>query len=93
MIGSNTKQFAAAALLLLQDERKLNVDDRLSKYFPAIPHANEVALRQLLTMSSGYADYVEVPGLLTIVARPAHSPADPVALVKGQPLDFAPGTK
>ncbi|MBV9104243.1 MAG: beta-lactamase family protein [Candidatus Eremiobacteraeota bacterium] len=93
LIGSNTKQFAAAAILMLQDQGKLRVDDRLSKYFPAIPHAHEVTLRQLLTMCSGIADYVEVPQLLKIVRRPARSPAQAVALVKDLPLDFRPGTR
>ncbi|HEY6326262.1 MAG TPA: serine hydrolase domain-containing protein [Candidatus Cybelea sp.] len=92
MIGSNTKQFAAAAILRLQDDGKLSVDDRLSKYFPAMPHSGEVTLRQLLTMSGGYADYVEAPRLLEIVRRPG-SPAQAVALVKNLPLDFPPGTR
>jgi CubicO group peptidase (beta-lactamase class C family) len=91
-IGSNTKQFTAAAILRLQDEGKLNVDDRLSKYLPSLPHANEVTLRQLLTMSSGYADYVEVPHLLEVVRVPG-SPEKAVELVKAMPLDFPPGTR
>jgi CubicO group peptidase (beta-lactamase class C family) len=93
MIGSNTKQFAAASILLLQDEGKLNVNDRLSKYFPGIPHAGEVTLRELLTMSSGYADYVEAPTFLHSMRRPALSPKEAVDLVKSLPLDFPPGTR
>ncbi len=46
-IGSNTKQFTAASILMLQDEGKLAVDDRLAKYLPEIPHAREVRLRNL----------------------------------------------
>lgn len=93
MIGSNTKQFAAASILLLQDEGKLNVDDRVSKYFPAMPHANEVTLRELLTMSSGYADYVEAPTFLKAMRRPAQSPKQAVDLVRSLPLDFTPGSR
>ncbi len=92
-IGSNTKQFAAASILLLQDEGKLNVDDRLSKYLPGVPHANEVTLRQMLTMSSGIADYVEAPTFFSAMHRPAQSPMDAVNLVKSLPLDFPPGTR
>ncbi len=93
MIGSNTKQFTAASILRLQDEGKLSVDDRLSKYLPAIPHANEVTLRQLLTMSSGYADYVETATFKNAVRSAAQSPAQAVALVKSLPLDFLPGSR
>ncbi|MBV8343751.1 MAG: beta-lactamase family protein [Candidatus Eremiobacteraeota bacterium] len=93
MIGSNTKQFAAASILLLQDEGKLNVNDRLSKYFPEIPHSSEVTLRELLTMSSGYADYVEAPTFLHAMRQPALSPKAAVDLVKSLPLDFPPGTR
>ncbi|MBV8372451.1 MAG: beta-lactamase family protein [Candidatus Eremiobacteraeota bacterium] len=93
MIGSNTKQFAAASILLLQDEGKLNVDDRLSKYFPDIPHSSEVTLRELLTMSSGYADYVEAPTFLQAMRQPALSPNEAVDLVRSLPLDFAPGSR
>jgi D-alanyl-D-alanine carboxypeptidase len=93
MIGSNTKQFAAASILLLQDEGRLNVNDRLSKYFPGIPHADEVTLRELLTMSSGYADYVEAPTFLHSMRRTALSPKEAVDLVKSLPLDFPPGTR
>jgi D-alanyl-D-alanine carboxypeptidase len=92
-IGSNTKQFAAASVLLLQDEGKLNVSDRLSKYLPDIPHSSEVTLRELLTMSSGYADFVEAPTFLRAVRSPATSPQSGVDLVKSLPLDFPPGTK
>ena len=92
-IGSNTKQFVAAAILMLQEQGKLHVDDRVSKYFPTIPHADEVTLRQLLTMSSGYADYPEVPNFLSVGSRPSRSPADAVALVRDLPLDFPPATR
>jgi len=92
-IGSNTKQFVAASILVLQDEGKLNVSDRLSKYFPGIPHSSDVTLRELLTMSSGYADYVEAPTFLKAMRQPAASPESAVDLVKSLPLDFQPGTK
>src|SRR5579872_2190494 len=44
-IGSVTKQFTAAAILQLQEQGKLAIDDKLSKYEPAFPHANEITLR------------------------------------------------
>lgn len=93
MVGSNQKQFTAAAILRLQEEGKLDVDDRLSKYLPQIPHSKDVTLRQLLTMSSGYADYIETPAFQNAMRHHAGSPARAVALVKVLPLDFRPGTR
>lgn len=90
-IGSNTKQFTAAAILMLQDEGKLNVDDRLSKYLPEIPHANEVTLRNLLTHSAGYAEYTEIGTFDEIGNRPT-TIAAMVNTVDHRPLAFKPGT-
>jgi D-alanyl-D-alanine carboxypeptidase len=56
-IGSISKQFTAAAMLLLQEEGKLSLDDRVSKYLPNLTRANEVSIRQLLSHTSGYQDY------------------------------------
>jgi CubicO group peptidase (beta-lactamase class C family) len=55
-IGSTTKQFTAAAILLLQQEKKLSIDDKLSKYVPEYVHGSEVTLRQMLNMISGISD-------------------------------------
>ena len=54
-IGSVTKQFTAAAMLLLQEEGRLSIDDRLSRFVPEIAVANQVTLRQMLTHVSGLA--------------------------------------
>ncbi len=90
-IGSNTKQFTATAILMLQDEGKLNVDDRLSKYLPNIPHANQVTLRNLLTHSGGYAEYTEIGTFDEIGNRPT-TLQDLVNSVDHRPLAFTPGT-
>jgi CubicO group peptidase (beta-lactamase class C family) len=90
-IGSNTKQFTATAILMLQDQGKLNVDDLLSKYLPEIPHANEVTLRNLLTHSGGYAEYTEIGTFDEIGNRPT-TLAAMVNTVDHRPLAFTPGT-
>jgi CubicO group peptidase (beta-lactamase class C family) len=90
-IGSNTKQFTAAAILILQDEGKLNVEDRLSKYLPDIPHASQVTLRNLLTHSGGYAEYTEIGSFDEIGNRPT-TLAALVNTVDHRPLAFTPGT-
>ncbi|MDB5092157.1 MAG: beta-lactamase family protein, partial [Candidatus Eremiobacteraeota bacterium] len=91
-IGSNTKQFTAASILLLQDDGKLNVDDRLAKYLPEIPHANEVTLRNLLMHTGGYAEFTEIETFDELGSRPA-TPAQVVAPVVKLPLGFKPGSK
>jgi D-alanyl-D-alanine carboxypeptidase len=57
MIGSITKQFTAASVMLLAEAGKLSVDDSLSKYFPDFPRGGEITLRQMLTHTSGLGDY------------------------------------
>src|SRR5256714_15261222 len=91
-IGSISKQFTAAAILLLQEEGKLSLDDKVAKYVPSLTRANEVTIRQLLSHTSGYQDYwpqdYVMPGML-----------DPTTAQKimdtwaKKPLDFDPGTK
>ena len=52
-VGSISKQFTTAALLLLQEQHRLSLDDKVSKYFPELTRANEVTIRQLLSHTSG----------------------------------------
>ena len=91
-IGSISKQFTATAVLLLEQEGKLRLDDPVGKYFPDLTEAKEVTIRNLLTHTSGYQDYA--PQDYTIPAWKV--PVDPMKLVRvyaEKPLDFQPGTK
>lgn len=94
-IGSNTKQFTAAAIVLLSEQAKLRLDDRLSKFFPDFPRGNEVTLRHLLTHSSGIHP-VMIPGGLPTPEQRARlrTAADLVPIIQGQAnlYDFDPGT-
>jgi CubicO group peptidase (beta-lactamase class C family) len=56
-IGSCTKQFTAIAILQLQEQGKLSVSDKLSKYFPKIPKSDSITIDMLLTHRSGVHDY------------------------------------
>jgi len=56
-IGSNSKQITATALLLLSDEGKISLDDRVARFFPDLTRAQEVTIRELLSHTSGYEDY------------------------------------
>ncbi len=57
-IASITKQFTAAAILLLAEDGKLSVGDPLSRFLPDFPRASEVTLKQLLSHTSGLGDYI-----------------------------------
>lgn len=56
-IASLTKQFTAAAVLQLYEEKKLDINDKLSKYFPDYAHGEEITVKQLLCQRSGIPDY------------------------------------
>ena len=98
-IGSVTKQFTAAAILLLVQDGKLGLDDSLAKYVPEYVNASKVTLRQLLTMTSGVPAndnpvYAQVIPQLTLNSTQAQISAVTIAALNANPtLDFAPGTK
>ncbi len=88
---SVTKQFTAAAILMLVDEGKLSLDDRISRYLPDTPQAwSEITLRHLLTHTSGIRDYTDVPGWFDTV-RLDRSPEELIKPTKTFPLQFRPG--
>ena len=91
-IGSISKQFTAAALLLLQEEGKLRIDDPVGKYVPGLSRGNEVTIRQILSHTSGYQDFWPQDYLMEPMRKdaPAQSIMDRWAK---QPLDFEPGTR
>jgi CubicO group peptidase (beta-lactamase class C family) len=92
-IGSLTKQFTAAAVLLLAEQGKLNVDDKLSLYLPDFPRSNEVTLRDLLDHTSGIHNFTDSP-VIDKISTSGVTVKDLVADIADQsPLyDFEPGT-
>ena len=87
-IASNSKQFTATAIMLLQEEGKLRLDDRLSRYLPEFRYGAQITLRELLTHTSGVPDYVDLNDL------PHRATAKQfVDLVRDAPLDFPPGAR
>ncbi len=91
-IGSISKQFTAAAILLLQEQGKLHLDDAVGKYVPALTRGNEVTIRQILSHTSGYQDYWPEDYLMTPMMKPATAQQILDTWAK-KPLDFDPGTK
>jgi CubicO group peptidase (beta-lactamase class C family) len=91
-IGSISKQFTAAALLLLQEQGKLSLDDKVAKFIPDLTRANEVTIRQLLSHTSGYQDYWPQDYVMPMMLQPVTS-AKILDMWARKPLDFEPGTK
>lgn len=90
-VGSISKQFTAAALLLEQERGKLSLDDTVAKYFPELTRANEVTIRELLSHTSGYEDYAPQDYLIPEWTHPI-TPQDILNRWAKKPLNFDPGT-
>lgn len=91
-IASISKQFTAAALLLLAEDGKLSLDDPVSKYLPDLTRANEVKLRQLLSHTSGYRDFWPQDFAFVDMEQPT-TPGHILDKWAKVPLDFDPGTR
>lgn len=91
-IASNTKQFTAAAVMLLEDRAKLSVEDPVGKYLSGLPTAwAGIPLKNLLTHTSGIPDWENRPEVRQVRNRPL-TPDKMLAFVSAKPLDFAPDT-
>jgi D-alanyl-D-alanine carboxypeptidase len=92
-VGSLTKQIFAAMVLQLVAERRLQLDDRVVTILPKFPHGSEISVRQLLDQTSGLADACATVGVLRYARRRNVPPEDMIALIRGMPLRFTPGSK
>jgi D-alanyl-D-alanine carboxypeptidase len=90
-IGSIGKQFVAAAVLMLAEEQKLSLDDKVERWVPSVTRAGEVTVRQLLSMTAGYQDYWPQDYMPPAMLAPASS--EQILKWAQKPLDFDPGTK
>jgi CubicO group peptidase (beta-lactamase class C family) len=91
-IGSVSKQFTAAALLLLQEQGKISLDDKVAKYFPDLTRAREVTIRELLSHTSGYEDYAPQDYIIPAWTHPI-TPREILDQWAKKPLNFDPGTR
>src|SRR5690606_11337366 len=88
--GSVGKQFTAAGILLLAEDGKLSLDDRLAKHFPGGPASwHRITIRQLLTHTSGLKDY----GSDEIDFRRDYTEDEYLEIMQKLPLEFEPGTQ
>ena len=92
-IGSVTKQFTAASILLLEERGKLKLNDPVKKYFAGAPAAwDGVTLKHLLSHTSGIPNFTSFPEYPKLKQFQT-SATELVGLFKDKPLDFAPGEK
>jgi CubicO group peptidase (beta-lactamase class C family) len=91
-IGSISKQFTATAILLLEEQGKLSIDDPVSKYLPGLTRGDQVTIRQVLSHTSGYQDYWPEDYVMTTMLHPETAQQIIDAWGK-KPLDFDPGTQ
>lgn len=91
-LGSLTKQFTAAAILLLEEQGQLNITDPINKYLSDAPIAwDNITIFHLLTHTSGIPNYTKLPDFasMTTVAK---TPEQQIELFRNRPLEFQPGT-
>jgi D-alanyl-D-alanine carboxypeptidase len=94
-IGNTTEAMTATLLLQLVDRGKLSLDDKLSKWFPDLPHADELTVENLASSTSGYVHYVHVPSFQDAFHADVFRTWTPQELIQigtSQPLLFPPGT-
>ncbi|MEO6917087.1 MAG: serine hydrolase domain-containing protein, partial [Chitinophagaceae bacterium] len=90
-IGSITKQFTSTVILKLQEEGKLSVKDKLSKYFPGYPKGDSVTIENLLTHTSGIYNYTNDNDFMTNKIAIPTNMESMLAIFRDKPYTFSPG--
>ncbi len=96
-VGSNTKQFTATAIMMLVEEGKVTLGDKITKYFPSAPKAwSRITIRHLLSHTSGIQNHVAVPGYLGIFRtnlffQPSLTRDELIKLFFKLPMEFQAG--
>lgn len=91
-IASNSKQFLGALILLLADQGRLSLDDKVARWLPQVSGAERITVRQLLSHTSGLQDYWPQDYAFAAMAEPT----TPEAIIRRwamKPLDYDPGTR
>ena len=94
MIGSCTKQFTAALILLFKEEGKLALTDPISKYIPDYPSekGDKITIHHLLSHTSGIPGYLEIPEIKKLMYT-ENKPIDIIKNFRDLDLDFESGTQ
>lgn len=91
-LASITKQFTSVAILILMEQGKLSLQDKLSKYISDYPRGNEIKLHHLLNHTSGIKSYTNIHEFRAKM-RLDLSPEEIITNFKNVPLEFNPGEK
>jgi CubicO group peptidase (beta-lactamase class C family) len=91
-IGSVSKQFLAGAILLLVQDGKLSLDDRVARFLPSLTRSSDITIRQLLSHTSGYQDYYPLDYVAPFMQQPV-SAEGILEHWAEKALDFDPGTE
>jgi CubicO group peptidase (beta-lactamase class C family) len=93
-IGSITKQFTAAAIMMLAEEGKLSISDPITRYLPDYPpYGDGITVEHLLTHTSGIVSYTGIPGYMATEVRRDLPVEDLIDVFKDLPVEFAPGER
>jgi len=93
-VGSVTKQFTAAGIMLLQQRGELSVDDQITKYLPDYPtHGHIITIENLLNHTSGIKSYTNIPGYMDQEIRRDLTTDALIDVFENQPMEFAPGDR
>ncbi|WP_051878875.1 serine hydrolase domain-containing protein [Chryseobacterium sp. FH1] len=90
-IGSVSKLITATMLMQLAEKGKLNINDKLSRYYPEVPNADKITIESLLNHTSGLGDYVG-ENYQWIFKKPVSDKAI-LDTIKAQGVEFQPGEK
>jgi D-alanyl-D-alanine carboxypeptidase len=93
-IGNTTEAIGTTLLLQLVDQRKISLDDKLSRWYPSLPHADEITVRMLASSTSGYVHYVNESSFLDAFHADVFATWTPDEIIPygvNPPLEFAPG--
>ena len=91
-IGSITKQFTAVAILMLEEQGKLGLQDPITKFIPEYPtQGKTITVHQLLNHTSGIKSYTNMASFMTL-ARTDMTPTELIDKFKNEEMEFDPGT-
>ncbi len=91
--GSTTKTFTAALILKLVEDGRLSLDDSIDKWFPTVPNAEAITIRQLLNHSSGIPEIIQKGLMKSIIPSTYWKRDELVKLIAQDELLFTPGTR
>jgi len=93
-IGSVTKQFTAAGIMLLEQRGQLSTSDRIEKYLPDYPtHGHVITIDNLLTHTSGIMSYTNIPDYMETEIRDDLTTEELIDVFDNLPMEYAPGDK